>query len=162
MVNPGQTVALTAGASDTNTPALSLTFSLLNAPSGATVAQLNATNAVFIWRPALMDANKTNTVTLEVADNGVPSLTATQSFHVVVNPWTRPAFSSASAGNGQFTLQVNGENGPDYAVECSTNLMNWTTLLITNSPSMPWNWTDSNRNTFSAQFYRIKAGPPLP
>jgi hypothetical protein len=64
--------------------------------------------------------------------------------------------------NGQLTLRLNGEIGPDYAVQISTNLLNWKTLLITNSPAMPWTWTDTNGTTLPAQFYRIKTGPPLP
>jgi hypothetical protein len=36
------------------------------------------------------------------------------------------------------------------------------TLFITNSPAMPFAWTDTNPATMPAQFYRIKAGPPLP
>ena len=34
----------------------------------------------------------------------------------------------------QFTATVTAQTGPDYAVEYSSNLVNWSTLLITNSP----------------------------
>jgi hypothetical protein len=46
-------------------------------------------------------------------------------------------------------------------VQVSTNLINWSTLFITNSPPMPFQWTDTNAATLPAQFYRIKVGPPL-
>jgi hypothetical protein len=29
-------------------------------------------------------------------------------------------------------------------------------------PPMPFSWTDTNPATLPAQFYRVKAGPPLP
>jgi hypothetical protein len=63
--------------------------------------------------------------------------------------------------NGQLGFQVNGQTGPDYAVLVSSNLFNWNTLFITNSPPMPFSWTDTNAATLPQQFYRIKAGPPL-
>jgi hypothetical protein len=30
-------------------------------------------------------------------------------------------------------------------VQISSNLLNWSTLFITNSPPMPFSWTDTNR-----------------
>jgi hypothetical protein len=70
--------------------------------------------------------------------------------------------SALTAGNGRLTLHLTGQTGPDYAVEVSTNLLGWTTRTITNSPAMPWTWTDTNQATLPAGFYRIKTGPPLP
>jgi hypothetical protein len=140
-----------------------LTFSLLNG-SATTFNQLNNTNLAFSWRPAVTDANTTNTVALKVADNGAPSLSATQSFWIKVNPLTLPAVSSVTFAGGQVTLQVtNSQIGPDYAVLGSSNLFNWSTLFITNSPPTNYfQWTDTNAATAPAQFYRIKIGPPLP
>jgi hypothetical protein len=50
-VNVGQTVALNAIATDTNSPQPTLNFSLLSGPASATLAQINNTNANFNWRP---------------------------------------------------------------------------------------------------------------
>jgi beta-galactosidase len=161
-VNVGRTVALPALALDTNLPPLTLTFDLLGGPAAATLDQINNSNAVFTWRPAVSDANTTNIVLLSVANNGLPSLSATQSFSIVVNPLVAPKISAAEAGNGGITLRLDGQAGPDYAVEISTNLLNWNTVLITNSPAMPWQWTDTNQAALPAQFYRLKMGPPLP
>ncbi len=161
-VNVGQTVAFIASARDTNIPPLSLVFSLPDAPPDATLDQINNTNAAFNWRPGVPNANTTNTITVMVANNGVPGLSATQSFLVTVNPLTLPSFSSVTVNNGRLTLQLSGELGPDYAVDVSTNLVNWSMLLITNSPAMPWTWTDTNGTTLPSEFYRIQTGPPLP
>jgi hypothetical protein len=108
------------------------------------------------------DANTTNLITVKVADNGFPIMSATQSFSVKVNPLTMPTGTSIVLNNGQLGFQVNGQAGPDYAVQVSSNLFNWSTLFITNQPAMPFSWTDTNAATAPAQFYRIKVGPPLP
>jgi len=128
-VNVGQTVAFTASATDTDQPPQTLTFNLLAGPGSAT---LNTNSGAFSWRPQVTDANTTNPFTLKVADNGSPSLSATQSFAVTVNPLTLPAVSSIGLNNGQIGFLVSGVTGPDYAVQGSTNLADWNTLFITN------------------------------
>ena len=163
-VNVGQTVAVTASAMDNDSTHQTLTFNLLNGPTNATLTQLNNTNAAFSWRPGVTNANTINPVTLKVADNGSPSMSATQSFTIAVNPLSLPTLPSANWSNGQFTLRVtNSIVGPDYAVQASSNLMNWSTLFITNSPpTASFQWTDTNAATAPARFYRVKVGPPLP
>lgn len=161
-VNVGQTVAFTASVTDTNLPTPTLTFSLLSGSTNATLTQIDNNDADFSWRPWVTDANTTNSFRLEVADNRSPSMSATQSFIVVVNPFSPPNFSLGTFNNGQLTFQVNGQTGPDYAVDISTNLVDWSTLFITNSPRMPFSWTDTNATMLPMQFYRIKVGPPLP
>ena len=161
-VNVGQTVSLTAVATDTNSLPPVLTFSLLNAPAGATLTQVNNTNAAFRWRPAVSHANTTNLITVNVADNYVPSLNAQQSFTIKVNPLALPALPWAGWSNGQFSLLVsNSIAGPDYAVQSSSNLLNWNTLFTTNLPAAGlFQWTDTNTAAWPAQFFRVKVGPP--
>ena len=162
--NVGGTVTNTVVASDAELSSQMLTFSLLGGPASATLNKINSTNAAFSWRPAVTDANTTNTVTLKVADNGTPILSATQSFWIKVNALTLPTVPSVGWSNGQFTLRVtNSIVGPDYAVQASSNLVNWSTLFITNSPpTASFQWTDTNGLALPMQFYRIKVGPPLP
>ncbi len=157
-VNVGQTVAFTANATDTNQPPQTLTFTLL---AGATNATLNSSSGVFSFRPLVTQANSTNSFTLKVSDNGTPSLSATQSFAVVVNPLIAPTVSNVSVAGGQFSFNISGQSGPDYAIETSTNLTQWSNIFITNSPALPFNWTDTN-SAVPMRFYRIKLGPPLP
>jgi len=160
-VNVGQTVSLTATATDPDSPPQTLAFTLLSGQA-STFSQVNNTNLAYGWRPTVADANSTNTVILKVGDNGFPSLSDTQAFSVAVNPLTVPALSSVALLDGQFTMQLDGQTGPDYAVQVSTNLTEWNTLLITNSPAMPWTWTDTNTASLPVRFYRLKVGPPLP
>jgi hypothetical protein len=158
-VNVGQTVAFTASATDTDSPPQTLTFALL---AGATNATLNTNSGAFSFRPLVTQANSTNNFTLQVSDNGTPSLSATQSFSVVVNPLSAPGMSSSlSFAGGQLTISVSGQSGPDYAIETSTNLSEWNNVFITNSPVLPFTWTDPATNS-PQRFYRIKLGPPLP
>jgi hypothetical protein len=160
--NVGGVVTNTAAASDAELSSQTLTFSLLSGPASATFTKINGTNAAFNWQPQVTDANTTNLITLKVADNGTPSLSATQSFTITVNPLTQPTATSIVLNNGQFGFQVSGQAGPDYAVQVSSNLFDWSTLFISNSPAMPFSWTDTNAAALPAQFYRIKVGPPLP
>ena len=158
-VNVGQTVAFTASATDTDQPPQTLTFALL---AGATNATLNTNSGAFSFRPLVTQANSTNSFTLKVSDNGTPSLSATQSFSIIVNPLSAPGISSTvSFVGGQFSFSVNGQSGPDYAIEISTNLTQWSNVFITNSPALPFVWTDTNF-AMPQRFYRIKLGPPLP
>lgn len=157
-VNAGVTLVIAAVATDTNTPPPTLRFSLLNAPTNAT---LDTNSGVFTWRPLVTQANTANPVTIKVYDSGMPGLSATQSFQVIVNPLTQPNVTSSTVG-GQLHLTVAGEVGPDYAVQASTNLTGWQTIFTTNSPPSPFDWFDPNTSTFPVRFYRVVAGPPLP
>jgi hypothetical protein len=157
-VNVGQPVAFTASATDTDQPPQTLTFALL---AGATNATLNTNSGAFSFRPLVTQADTTNNFTLQVSDKGTPSLSATQSFSVAVNPLSAPGMSSISFAGGQPTFIVSGQSGPDYAIEASTNLAQWSSVFITNSPVLPFTWTDTVTNS-PQRFYRIKLGPPLP
>jgi pectate lyase len=146
----GVTLNITNVATDPDVP---LTFSLLSAPGNAT---LGASSGVFTWRPLIAEAGTTNLITVIVADNGTPNLSATQSFHVIVSAPAQPQMPVFGFNNGQFILTITGDTGPDYIVQVSTNLMDWTGV-VTNP--MPFTWTDTGASNFSQQFYRIKLGP---
>jgi hypothetical protein len=159
-VNVGQTVAFTAGAADTNQPPPTLTFALL---AGATNATLGASSGAFSFRPLVTQASSTNHFTLRVSDSGTPPLSATQSFSVAVNPLVAPGISHLSFAGGKFSFIVTGQSDPDYEIQMSTNLAQpWTGFFITNSPAMPFAWTDTGPDGSPPRFYRIKLGPPLP
>jgi hypothetical protein len=96
-VTLGQTLAFFASATDSDTPPQSLTFSLgSGAPASASIIP---STGLFSWTPP--SAPATNAISIIVADNGSPSLSATQSFTVVVYP--RPTMSIQFSG-GQLQL----------------------------------------------------------
>ena len=123
---------------------------------------MDPSSGLFTWRPPITLAGNVNSITVQVADNWTPSATAQQSFTVTVPPAALPQMTSAALNNGQFTLQVNGPAGPDYAVQASSNLVDWGILFLTNSPALPFQWTDTNATLLPARFYRIEIGPPPP
>ena len=155
-VNCGVTVVVTNSATDPNLPPLPLTFSLLNAPTNATI---DPASGVITWRPLVAQANTTNTFRVMAADNGSSSLTATQSFFVAVLPVSPPQLSTVSLKNGVFGFAVNGIAGPDYSLQTSTNLVFWTNLFLTNPVALPFTWTDTNITLLNRRFYRILLGP---
>jgi hypothetical protein len=156
--NVGVTLLITNTATDNDSPVQNLTFSL---PMGPTNATLGTVSGVLNWRPLVTQANSTNPFSVVVTDNGSSNLSATQNFNVVVNPLALPNVVSSGISAGQFNFSVNGQVGPDYAVQGSSNLVNWDTLLITNPSAMPFIWS-INTGSQPAQYYRIKVGPPLP
>lgn len=159
-LNPGAVLQFTNSATDADVPTNILTFSLSTAPTNATIT---ASNGVFYWRPLVTQANTTNLIRVVVTDNGYPAMSATQAFNAVVNPLIQPTMTAAPSINGSsFSFSINGQAGPDVAIQSSTNLLTWTTLLITNSPALPFNWSDTNAAANGIQFYRVKLGPPLP
>ena len=159
VVNAGVTLIVTNVVADTNLPPQTLAFSLLNAPSNATLTIANGTNGVFTWRPLISQANTTNLISVQVTDNGTPNLSATNNFTITVNPITQPVLSSVIiASGGQVSLVINGAQGPDYTLLSSTNLINWQALFTTNSPPMPLTLVDTNFGDAN-RFYRIRLGP---
>ena len=81
-INEGFQLSITNVAVDGDLPAQTLTYSLGGgAPAGAT---MQAQTGVFRWRPSATQGGTTNMIAVLVADNGSPSLTATQQFSIIV------------------------------------------------------------------------------
>jgi hypothetical protein len=155
----GTTLVVTNTATDTNLPPQTLTFSLLAGPAGMT---LNPTNGILMWRPAMAQAPSTNLVTVQVADDGTPSLSATQSFQVTVTAPTMPTFAAPALTGQGFSMQVNGSAGPDYYLQSATNLnppIMWLSLQTNFSATPPFLFIDPSATNFTQRFYRVLLGP---
>ena len=152
----GTTINFTNTASDTNIPAQTLTFSLQNGPSGTS---LNSSNGIFNWRPTIAQSPSTNPMSVIVTDNGSPTMSATQSFTVFVTRPAQPSLQSISLTGGTFQFQITGDAGPDYVIQASTNLANWSSLFTTNSPALPFNWSDPAAGSFEQRYFRVLLGP---
>jgi lysophospholipase L1-like esterase/fibronectin type 3 domain-containing protein len=157
-VNVGQTVEFTASATDTEQLSQALSYTLLAGPANAT---LDPGIGTFAFRPLVSQANTTHAFTLEVSDNGLPPLTATRNFSVTVNPLVTPSISNFTHAGGQFSFQINGQTGPDYSVETSTDLEEWEAIYTAISPAVPFTWTDTDTSGSSKRYYRVKIGPLL-
>ena len=75
-----------ATAVDTDSPPNTLTFELVSGPSGLTVSS----NGLISWTPTEVQGPSTNPVTIRVFDDGVPSLSTTNSFTLTVNEVNSP------------------------------------------------------------------------
>jgi hypothetical protein len=148
----GQTLDFVVPATDADQPAQTLTFSLEEgALSGASIV---SNTGQFLWTPTA--APSTNVFGVRATDNGVPSLSAFQSFKVTVLP--PPDLQTAFAGGNQWTLAWRTLVGQDYQVEYKDDLNapQWTplgapligdgaTLILTN-----------DLGTVPQRFYRLK------
>jgi hypothetical protein len=156
-VNVGQTLTFANTAAD-NDPTRTLTFSLAAGPASASV---DSTSGVFVWRPGTAYAGTTNTVTLRVTDNSVPSLSASQSFTVYVNNLSSPVTLDAEGFSaGQFQIQVSGPVGPDYVIEAAAALpaAHWTHVQTATPETTPFVFTDTN-SALTNRFYRAVLSP---
>ena len=106
-----------------------------------------------VFNAALPAAEIAKLATRPVAYMGGFSATNTVSFYVA----RRPSLSVVPAANGSFALSVNGDVGPAYLVQASTNLLNWATILSTNYP--PQGWIDPDTATFTRRYYRVSVEP---
>lgn len=100
-INIGQRLAVSARASDAETAVQNLQFSLKEKPERATLRIVRGTNAIIGWTPTRADAKTTNRFTVAVTDNGVPSLTTTQTFQVIVTDFAQSALGTTVIPVGQ-------------------------------------------------------------
>ena len=149
----GRTLAFTNTATDPDLPAQTLTWSLLAPPAGAAI---NPSSGVFNWRPSVAQSPATNTLTIQVMDNGSPVLSATQSFNVTVRAPVPPVLSNLVYSATGLAFDVNGDQGPDYVVLDSTNLRSWSQFLMTNPSAMPFRLALTNPPNRSQNFYRLQ------
>ncbi|HMP84137.1 MAG TPA: glycoside hydrolase, partial [Verrucomicrobiota bacterium] len=155
VTNAGETLNVTNVVEDAGLPHQSHVFDLLAGPTNAT---LNVTSGVFTWKPLVNQADTTNIVTIKVTDDGVPNLSDTNSFVIVVNPVVTPAFVPVEVNDGQMSFVVTGPTGLEYTLLTSTNFADWETLLVTNPAFMPITVTLTN-SAEPQRFYKIRLGP---
>src|SRR5207237_3377165 len=149
---------ITNVAVDPDIPPQALTYSLSRNPPPPLGAAIDSGSGVFTWRPTLFQVETTNSISVVVTDSGNPSLSATQSFKVTVNPVTPACFTALGWSNGLLQLVIVGQTGPDYTVQGSSDLTTWRTLLTTNSPSLPLLWRDVEAAHYRWRFYRVWPG----
>ncbi|HWI59400.1 MAG TPA: lamin tail domain-containing protein, partial [Bacillota bacterium] len=124
VITLGQTVSLLASATDPDLPLQDLTFKLAaDAPSGATI---DPGSGQFSWTPP--SAPGAWPISVIVSDNGIPSLSATQTFTVTV--YLPPQLQDVSLEGNQFTLSWLACAGETYQVEFKDSLLApvWTPL----------------------------------
>jgi hypothetical protein len=106
------TLRITNTASDSDIPALTLTYTLLDPPAGAIID----TNGIITWTPTEAQGPSTNFITTVVSDSGAPELSATNVFEVVVR-------------------EIN--QAPVLPVQTNRTIAGMTMLVVTNTASDP-------------------------
>ena len=115
-IHAGVQLSLTATASDPDIPANNLTFELLSGPTGVEVS----TNGSISWPTTDADASSTNAIELRVFDNGLPTLSDTQSFQVIVI--SRPVLAAPLLSNNVVTLSWSAIPETSYRLQYNTDL----------------------------------------
>jgi hypothetical protein len=95
----GQTLSFTATATDPDIPAQALTYSLLNAPTGAAI---NAATGQFTWTPTATQGPASYAFTVKVTDNGFPILADQETITVTVREPT--TVLRVNAGGAGYTM----------------------------------------------------------
>jgi|GEM_PF-1647902 len=117
-INEGFKLSVTNVAVDYDIPTNILTFSLSGAvPAGAGI---NAATGLFTWRPSNTQGPSTNLFTVVVTDNGIPPLSATQTFTVIV----RDTLSDFTLSVGSTNLLAGESSSVPLVLSASLQLTN--------------------------------------
>jgi hypothetical protein len=65
--------------------------------------------------------------------------------------------SSGFSPDGTFQLTVSGAPGPGYAVDGSTNLIDWFNIALLTNVDGTIQFTDSSSTNYPQLFYRVSA-----
>ncbi len=165
VMNPLNPLVVTNTATDADVPAQTLSYSLTSTVTGTNAPVINPTNGVITWTPDVTQAGTSNTITTVVTDNGVPPLSATNVFVVVVNPV--PDISGLVYTNGGFLLTWLAPTNDIFQVQVATNLapvvwQTFTNIITYTGPVTPTNgwfsfFDDGTQYPSSGpRFYQLK------
>jgi subtilisin-like proprotein convertase family protein len=173
-INPLNPLVVTNTATDSDTPAQTLTYSLTSTVTGTNVPVISAVG-IITWTPDVSQAGTSNVITTIATDNGTPSMSAMNSFAVIVNPV--PDIGSVIYTNGGFLLTWWAPTNDIFQVQFTDNLspMNWqnfSNLVTYTGPMTPTNglfsfYDDGSEYPFTGlRFYQINlvgvTAPSLP
>jgi len=153
--------------SQTNSPGQSVSFIVVAGGSApfsyqwyfnTNVPIAHATNAFLTF--ASIQATNAGTYSV-IVSNAVSATNSVYAFLTVSSlAPSQPQLSGLvyNNTNGTFSLTVNGDNGPDYVVQASTNLTDWNSIFTNHSPTPPFVWSDPDASNFMQRYYRILIG----
>jgi hypothetical protein len=148
----GNLMALTAIASDSDSPPQALTFSLgAGAPAGMGI---DPRTGLITWIPSAAQGPSTNLVTVVVRDNGPGNLSSSQNFRVVVTEASGPiVISQARWETDGFHFKLIVPVGLQARIQASTNFIDW--VEITRNPLVGTvDFRDPDSLTSQVRFYR--------
>jgi hypothetical protein len=146
-------LSFNVSATDTDQPPQTLTFSLgSGAPSGAGITP----GGLFTWTPTDAQAPSTNFITVTVTDNGVPPLSDTNTFDVIVMAGIQ--ITSVTRFGNSVIMTWNSQAGQTYRVLYKNTLTGtpWQQLgqdIVAGGPTT--SATDTIQSGL-AMFYRVE------
>jgi hypothetical protein len=155
IINELTLLTVTNTATDPDLPANTLSYALLNAPSGASISA----SGVITWTPSEAQGPSTNLIVTVVSDDGSTALSATNSFSVVVNEVnTAPVLSAV---NNQtitelqpFTLQLSATDSDLPANTLTFSLVSGPAGLSVNSSGL-LSWTPTEAQGSSTNIVSV-------
>jgi hypothetical protein len=152
-------LVVTNTATDSDIPANTLNYQLTG-PSGSTID----TNGVIRWTPLSAQGGTTNLFITIVTDNGVPPLSATNSFEVMVNPAPiipSPMIQSIIVSNGVATVTWSSVSNGIYRLQYVGDLdgTNWTGVPPDVQATGPTATATNAIGGATQQFYRVMVVP---
>jgi hypothetical protein len=154
-------LTFTATATDSDLPLNLLTFILeTGAPDGATI---DFVTGVFRWTPAAAQAPSTNSIGVRVTDNGIPLLSDSKAFQVIVfgPPLELRIIGTPTVVNGQFSFTWQAQAGQSYRVQFKASLdpaVPWKdtpTLITAGGPTATYQ--ESSTQNAPQRFFRVRS-----
>lgn len=150
-------------ASDSNLPAQSLTYVMTSGPSGSSLSP----SGHFTWTPAEDQGPGTYTVSVTVSDDGLPSLSASTSFTLIVNEVNLQPVLGALANRDAtvgvpltFTATATDPDLPAQALSFSLGAGAPSGAAITAGGAFSWTPTVSQVGTFPITVVVTDSGSP--
>jgi hypothetical protein len=142
-------VSVQVSASDSDLPANKITYSLNAPPSGATI---DPNTGVISWTPTQAQAG-TQHFAVVAADNGSPSLSATNTFQITVTG-QGSQLGITRLSSGIIQLQITGDVGLNYEIQKSSDLKTWDDLIQIHLTTPTQLYIDPDTSA-SHSFYRL-------
>ena len=114
-------LTVTNTATDTDIPVNPLSYQLIDPPAGAAIDS----NGVITWTPTGAQSGSTNLFTTIVSDNGIPNLSATNTYLVFVNPAPvipPPVIQSIDLSNDLATVTWSSVSNATYRLQYTEDL----------------------------------------
>ncbi len=136
-------LSFSASASDSDLPANTLAYSLINAPSGATI---DSSSGAFNWTPGEAQGPGSYTFTVKVTDNGTPQLSDEEEITITVNEINLPpvlnSISNQSGYWGNLVAFAAAASDPDLPTNAlSFSLIGAPAGAVIDSASGAFAWT---------------------
>ena len=158
VLRPGVNFRWTNAAVDLeNMPSL-LRFRVLGETNGLSI---DPQTGVMVWRTPVSLVPVIQQVGVSVMDAGNPALGATQYFRLSAPALARaPSIRATFGDSGVWNLRIDGEVGPWYRLQASTNFTSWNELGQFLPTEFPWTWMDEGAAAAPPwRFFRVVAEP---